>query len=264
MMMVDILEAQTIMEENTMINDETKKKLDMMGMHALVEALEVQEKESLYKSMTFDERLNASVDHAYQIKYNEKVKGLIRRAHFRYPQASVEDIYYTKRELDKNQIMTLITNSYIDNYKNVLIVGFTGSGKTFLSNCLGKAACRDGISTRYIRIPDLFVQLEEAELKRGRNKLINKFANCPLLFLDEWLINSMSEQEIEFIFELIERRYQKKSTIFCTQFKIESWHNRLGGGVHADAIMDRIIHNSITINAGDVNMREVTSNMNKE
>ena len=71
-----------------MINDETKKKLDMMGMHALVEALEVQEKEVLYKSMTFDERINASVDHAYQIKYNEKVKGLIRRAHFRYPQAT--------------------------------------------------------------------------------------------------------------------------------------------------------------------------------
>ena len=84
-----------------MINDETKKKLDMMGMHALVEALELQEKESLYKAMTFDERLNASVDHAYQIKYNEKVKGLIRRAHFRYPQASVEDIYYSKRELDR-------------------------------------------------------------------------------------------------------------------------------------------------------------------
>ena len=184
-----------------MINDETKKKLDMMGMHALVEALELQEKESLYKAMTFDERLNASVDHAYQIKYNEKVKGLIRRAHFRYPQASVEDIYYSKRELDKDQIMTLTTNSYIDSYKNVLIVGFTGSGKTFLSNCLGKAACRDGITTRYIRIPDLFVQLEEAEAeKRGRNKLINKYAKCPLLILDESLINSMNEQEIEFTF----------------------------------------------------------------
>lgn len=106
--------------------------------------------------------------------------------------------------------------------------------------------------------------LEEAEMKRGKNKLINKFANCPLLILDEWLINTMNEQEIEFIFELVERRYQSKSTIFCTQFKIESWHERLGGGVHADAIMDRIIHNSIIINAGDVNMREVEAQMNRE
>ena len=110
----------------------------------------------------------------------------------------------------------------------------------------------------------MFVQLEEAELKRRRNKLINKYAKCPLLILDEWLINSMNEQEIEFIFELVERRYQNKSTIFCTQFKIKSWHTRLGGGVHADVIKDRIIHNSIMINAGDVNMREVTSNMNRE
>lgn len=246
-----------------MINDETKRKLDLMSMHSLVEAFEVQEKEILYNSMTFDERINSAVDHAYQIKYNEKVKGLIRRAHFRYPHASAEDIYYSKRELDKDQILSLINNSYIDSYKNILIVGFTGSGKTFLSNCLGKAACRDGISTRYIRIPDLFVLLEESELKRGRNKLIKKFSNCPLLILDEWLINTMSEKEIEFIFELVERRYQCKSTIFCTQYKIESWHTRLGGGVHADAIMDRIIHNSITINAGDINMREVESKMNK-
>lgn len=111
-----------------MINDETKRKLDLMSMHSLVEAFEVQEKEILYNSMTFDERINSAVDHAYQIKYNEKVKGLIRRAHFRYPHASAEDIYYSKRELDKDQILSLINNSYIDSYKNILIVGFTGSG----------------------------------------------------------------------------------------------------------------------------------------
>ena len=107
----------------------------------------------------------------------------------------------------------------------------------------------------------MFAQLEEAELKKGRNKLINKYDKCPLIILNEWLIDAMNEQEIEFIFELVERRYQNKSTIFCTQFKIESWHKRLGGGVHADAIMDRIIHNFGTINVGDINMREVTSNM---
>lgn len=140
-----------------MISDETKKKLDLMGMHALVEDLKTQEKESFYKSMTFDEQLNASVDHAYQIKYNKKVKRLIRRTDFRYPQASVENIHYSKRKLDKEQIMNLITNSYIDSYNNVLIVDFMGFGKTFLSNCLGKAACRDGISTRYIRTLNLFV-----------------------------------------------------------------------------------------------------------
>ena len=76
-----------------------------------------------------------------------------------------------------------------------------------------------------------------------------------MLILDEWLINSMSEQEIELIFEIIERRYQNNDAYFVHNSKLNQWHNRLGGGVHADAIMDRIIHNSVTINAGDVNMR---------
>lgn len=138
-----MLEEPVITEETTMINDGTKRKLEAMGMRTLVDALERQETESLYKSMSFDERLNASIDAAYQIKYNEKVKGLIRRAHFRYPSASSEDIYYSKRELDKDQIATLLTNSYIDSFKNLLILGFTGSGKTFLSNCLGYVGRRN-------------------------------------------------------------------------------------------------------------------------
>lgn len=70
----------------------------------------------------------------------------------------------------------------------------------------------------------MFVQLEEVELKRGRNKLINKYAKCFLLILDEWLINSMDEQEIESIFELVERRRQNKSTSFCTMnLSIQDW-----------------------------------------
>ncbi len=136
-------------------------------MHVLVKALELQEKESLY----FDERVNASVDHAYQIKYNEKVKGLIHRAHFRYPQASVEDIYYSKRELDKDQIMTLITNSYIDSYKNVLIVRFTGSRNYILVVYLGGEACNSELKVKYIRLPDLLFELE---LSRIQGILSNK------------------------------------------------------------------------------------------
>ena len=73
----------------------------------------------------------------------------------------------------------------------------------------------------------------------------------------------MSTQEIEFIFEIINKRYLKCSTIFCTQLKVENWHSHLGGGVHADAIMNRVIYGAITINSGDVNMREVEAKLNQ-
>jgi DNA replication protein DnaC len=78
-----------------------------------------------------------------------------------------------------------------------------------------------------------------------------------LLILDEWLLNDMTESEQHFIFELIERRYDCTSTIFCTQYKREDWHRRLGGGIHADAIMDRIVHTAAWVYSGDINMREL-------
>ena len=78
-----------------------------------------------------------------------------------------------------------------------------------------------------------------------------------LLILDEWLLNDMTESEQHFIFELIERRYDCTSTIFCTQYKREEWHSRPGGGIHADAILDRIVHTAAWVYSGDINMRKL-------
>lgn len=72
-------------------------------------------------------------------------------------------------------------------------------------------------------------------------------------------IKKITESSIQFIFELIERRYDNASTIFCTQYPKKDWHARLGGGVHADSIMDRIVHNAIWLFAGTKNMREWTA-----
>ena len=91
----------------------------------------------------------------------------------------------------------------------------------------------------------------------GISKLLKKFTSYMLLVLDEWLLDDLSEAEQHFLFELIERRHETTSTIFCTQFKKEDWHTRLGGGVHADAMMDRIVHNAVWIFTGNLNMRQL-------
>ena len=99
--------------------------------------------------------------------------------------------------------------------------------------------------------------LEEATLEpQGISKLLKKFTNVTLLILDEWLLDDLSEEEQHFLFELIERRHDTSSTVFCTQFKKEDWHTRLGGGVHADAMMDRIVHNAAWLFTGTLNMRQ--------
>ena len=115
-----------------------------------------------------------------------------------------------------------------------------------------------GFRSRYIRVPDLMELLSEAMLTTsGRSKLLKKFSGYRLLILDEWLLNDLTELEQHFFFELIERRYDCTSTIFCTQYKREDWHSRLGGGIHADSMMDRIVHTAAWVYSGNINMREL-------
>ena len=244
------------MEANKMMNDETKRKLREMNLNEMIQMIDQQE-DTTTLSMPFDERFQYIVDFVYQEKYNSKVQGLIKRAKFRIPNADVTSLYYDNRDIDRNVMQELSTCQFIHRHTNVIFAGFTGSGKTFCACALGKQACKYGIRSRYVRIPDLLIERDEASLQtRGVIKLLNKYANYGVLILDEWLLDTLSEQDIHFLFELVERRYDSGSTIYCTQFGKQDWHTRLGGGVHADAMMDRIVHNAVWFETGNMNMRE--------
>ena len=181
-------------------------------------------------------------------------------AKFRLTNAAFNDIYYIDRGLDRQKLMALSNCQFIDTSTSVIFHGFSGSGKSYLACALGRQACLQGIRTRYIRTPDLFMLRDEAALtQQGIPKLLKKFSSYKLLILDEWLLDDLSDEEQHFLLELIERRHDCSSTIFCTQYKKEDWHSRLGGGVHADAMMDRIVHNAVWVYSGNKNMREFYS-----
>ncbi|MDD4560803.1 MAG: ATP-binding protein [Candidatus Cloacimonetes bacterium] len=240
-----------------MINDETKRKLRELNLDEVIAALELQQSDINSVTLSFDERMQRLVDYLYQEKYNSKIQRLMKMSKFRIPKAEFHDIYYTARGIDKGVIQELSTCQFIDRNSDIIFQGFTGSGKTFLACALGKQACKQQVRTFYIRLPDLLMEHDESTLvPKGSAKLLKKYSSYKLLILDEWLLEDISNEEQRFLFELIERRHDSVSTIFCTQYRQENWHARLGGGVHADAIMDRIIHNAVWVDTGSMNMRE--------
>jgi len=241
----------------TLLNEETRRKLRELNFSELIDAFEIQSQDIHYASLLFEDRIKMAVDYVYQKKYNSKVQSLIKLSKFRISNAVMSDVYYNERGLDHQRLMILSSCQFIDTSSSVILHGFTGSGKSYLACAIGRQACMQGIRTRYIRIPDLLILRDEAAtIKQGVSKLLKKFASYKLLILDEWLLDSLTAEEQHFLFELIERRHDCSSTIFCTQFKKEEWHARLGGGVHADAMMDRIVHNVIWVYSGNINMRE--------
>lgn len=244
-----------------MLNEETRKKLRELNLPEILEAIDRQATDKQFLSMPFEERLQFMVDYLYQEKNNSKIQRLVKQARFRLPRADVNDIVYEGRGLDQHLITELRTCQFLNIHTNIVCQGFTGSGKTFMACAFGKQACLFGSKVRYIRVPDLLIEMDEASLKiDGFSKLLRKYSRIPLLILDEWLLDECAKDEQHFLFELMERRYDCTSTLFCTQYTKKDWHQRLGGGVHADAIMDRIVHNAVWIDTGPLNLRELQLN----
>lgn len=251
--------AQAITEEvSRMISDESKRKLREMHLDQMIDALEGQEaNHNAYINMSFDDRLDLVIDECYTLKNADRAKRLLRYAKLRFSDADINTMYYEGRELSRNQVLELGTCAYIKNCTNVIINGFTGSGKTHLACALGKEVCRRLHRTKYLRMPDMMEMLNLAmESGHSISSTITKLANYHLLIVDEWLLDIPSEEEDKYLLEIFERWYDQWPTIFCSQYKVSEWHPRLGGGVVADAILDRIVHNSVTINTGSMNMRE--------
>lgn len=249
-----------------MTNQSTMDKLIEMRLTAMADAFRNQLTDTGMNEIPFEDRLGMLVDIEYSSRKSNKLARLIKKAEFDQPNASFMDINYTSgRKLNKSLLTRLATCEYITEHRNLFITGATGIGKSYLACVLGMEACKQYYNTKYVRLPDLLIDLEMSRNEGAYKKVKAKYANPVLLILDEWLLLKPSDSEQKDIFELLHRRRRKSSTIFCSQYRADGWYEQLGGtdSPLADAILDRIVHDSYKINiesidpTKDISMREV-------
>jgi DNA replication protein DnaC len=241
-----------------MLVNETASKLRQMKLSVMANVLLQQEENAIICAMSFDERLGMLIDSEYTARENNRLKRLIRCAGYPEPGCSLEDVeYHLDRHLDKNKITKLGTCQYVSERRNIIIQGATGSGKTYIASAFGMAANRQFYSTKYVRLPDLLVEFAIARAENRLPKLISSYQKFSLLILDEWLLHPLKEIELHDLLELVEHRYKKAFTIFCSQLSLAGWHENLGSATTAEAVLDRIVHEAHTlIIAGDESMRK--------
>ena len=128
-----------------------------------------------------------------------------------------------------------------------MLIGATGCGKTYLACALGMAAVRNFYTVKYIRLPELLTELAIARNNGTYHKVITQYKKPSLLILDEWLLYSLKDTEARDLLEIAEARYKKASTIFCSQFDVPGWMEKIGDPLIADAICDRCVHNAYRI-----------------
>lgn len=241
-----------------MLNGQTVEKLMDLRLRDMAKAFRAQIQDNTPREMSFEDRFGLLVDAQWEQRKSNRIATLKKNAMFKFPHACMEDVDYSAaRKLNRELLLELSQCKYIRDKHNILIMGAAGAGKTYLSNALGIAACRQLYKVKYIRMPELLVDMNIARGDGSYKELMASYKKLQLLILDEWMHQPIPETQAGDIFEIVESRYQESSTIFVAQSEPAGWHRQLGNGVIADAILDRIVYNSyeIMIN-GDVNMRE--------
>ena len=241
----------------------TIEKLIAMKLSGMAEGLQEQLNNNAYKDLGFEERLGILVDKEKILRENRQLKILLSYAHLRHHNACFEDIdFRTRRGLSKDVILKLSQNEWIRSNQNIIIVGPTGSGKTYIACALGNSAVRQGIRTTYVRLPRLAQELKIAKADGSFVKFLSRLQRIRLLIIDDWGINPFTDDERRNFLEIMEDRHNVRSTIIASQFPIDTWHDIIGEPTLADAICDRIVHNAHKIILkGEESMRKIYSTL---
>ena len=214
---------------------------------------------------TTKEHLNLSLTDGISLLLNaekenrsaRKTHRLINQAKFRYA-ASIEQIdFVTSRSLDKALILSLADGSFISQGKSILITGPTGVGKSFIASALGHQACLLGYTTLYYNIQKLLTNIKLAKVDGSILNLQKALYRKELLILDDFGLQGLNDKQRIDYFELLEERHGRKSTIFISQLPAHEWFDIIGDNTIADAIIDRVIHQSIKIKLKGESMRKL-------
>jgi DNA replication protein DnaC len=228
-----------------MLNPPTIEKLHTLKLTALAAAWTAQQQDAAVTGLSFDERFGLLVEAEWVARENLRLTRTLQAAKLKLSQACVEAIdYAARRELDKALLRQLATGRWVAEHHAVLISGATGTGKTFVACALAHQACRQGHRALYWRVPRLFHALALARAEGTYTRLLGKLARMDVLVLDDLALVPLQEAERRDLLEVLEDRYGTRATIVTSQLPPNHWHEHIGDPTLADAICDRLLHNS--------------------
>lgn len=228
-----------------MLLEQTHEKLIAMKLYGIAHALKTRMERADHQSLTKEEFVALIVDDEWLYRENRKLSARLKVAKFKERSAAVENIdYRSARGLRKTQVLELAQNRWINAHQCVLITGPSGAGKSYLAQALGHNACRNGFSVQYLRLPTLLNQFVQARAQGTYERMLKRMAKLSLLVIDDFGLANLTDLETQDLLEAIEERYGSGATLVTSQLPISDWHEYLGAGRIADAILDRLIHNA--------------------
>lgn len=229
------------------------RELNFKGMlHALTEQLQ----QTDIHELGFEERLALLLDRELTERENRRLNLRLKQASLKQ-QACVEDIDFKHtRGLDRALVLSLASCQWIKSHQNILLIGPSGVGKTYLACALAHKACLEGYSTKYVRLSRLLQELSVAKGDGRYMKLISGMAKIDVLILDDWGLTVFNDEQRRDILEILDDRHNIRSTIVTSQLPVKHWHEHIADPTLADAILDRLVHNAHKIELSGDSLRK--------
>lgn len=208
------------------------------------------------QSFTNDELVSMLIQAEWEDRQARKIRRHLKAARFRY-HAAIEEISFSgERNLDKTIMTRLADCSFITRHENILITGPTGVGKSFISSALGNQACHKGYKVLYFNTQKLFGKLKMSKADGSYIREIDRIEKHDLLILDDFGLQEMDHQNRMAFLEIIEDRFDLKSTIIGSQLPVGKWYDVIGESTIADAILDRLVNGAHRIDLKGESLRK--------
>jgi len=247
-----------------MLNNTTLDKLRALKLTGMADAFSEQLQRP-HSDLSFEERLGMLIEKEWLLRENRRLKRRLNQAKLHQQSACFEDIDYTHpRGLNKSKLQELSLCHWVNQKLNLLITGPTGTGKTYLACALAHKACLMGLTSKYYRLPRLWNELLIAKANGTYAKWLTQTAKVDLLILDDWGLVAPNEEHRRDLLEMLDDRYQARSTIVTSQLPTSHWHEHLNDATLADAILDRLLHNAIKLELKGESLRKTKKTLQTE
>lgn len=241
------------------MNPSTIEQLKAMRLSGMLEAWSEQQAMPSFHDLSFDERFCLLVEREHHRREQQRLARRLKQAQMSMTACLADTDFSVARGLTKTKFLELTQGQWLAERLNLILVGPTGIGKTFLSSVLANHACTQGHTARYLRSADLVLELKLAKADGSFPKLQRQLAAFDLLILDDWLRDPLLAPEARDFLDLLDLRYRNSSCLFATQLPINQWHQQIQEPTLADAILDRIVHDSLRLVLKGESMRKLTS-----